>query len=56
MFRIQAKNEYGQWDFESVGDSAANHFETEGEAEAAIESLKALGSEWADGEYRVVEE
>jgi len=31
-----------------------NLFASEAEAEVAIESLRALGGDWADGEYRIV--
>mgnify|MGYP001572463597 CR=1 FL=1 len=41
------------WDSYAVGDSA-NAFETQAEAQIAIEGLRKLGPDWAGGEYRVV--
>lgn len=56
MFEIQAKGRYGDWDSEYVsGDPQATRFESEAEAEAAIEELRGLGPDWENGEYRVVE-
>jgi hypothetical protein len=42
------------WSSEGIGD--ATGWPTEEAAWAAIDSLRALGDEWADAEYRVVEE
>lgn len=43
----------GQWTSDGIGDSTG--YETRESAERATESLVALGGEWAEHEYRVVE-
>lgn len=45
----------GRWTTEGLGDRGVNRFDSEEEAERAIESLRALGGDWAEAEYRVVE-
>lgn len=43
----------GQWTGDGIGDSTG--YESREAAEQAIQSLIALGGEWAEYEYRVVE-
>lgn len=44
-----------RWTTDGIGDPSANRFSSAEEAEDAIESLRALGGEWAEAEYRVRE-
>jgi hypothetical protein len=59
MYQIQtrkpATDERHANDWTSDGIGEGNRFATEAEAEAAIESLRALGRDWAESEYRVRE-
>lgn len=41
------------WTTDGIGDQ--NEFATAEAAEAAIEELRAIGPDWADADYRVVE-
>jgi len=57
MFKIESQGRDGdvfdgRWSDEYIGDE--NQFNTEVEAQAAIESLLAMGGEW-DAPYRIVE-
>lgn len=53
-YRIETKDSSGRWSSDVEAYDGANRFDSEAEAEAAIESLRKLGDEWADAEYRVV--
>lgn len=56
MFEIQGKGKHGDWDSEYVSsDPSATQFETEAEAKAAIEEIRAIGTDWANREYRIIE-
>lgn len=56
MFQIQGKGKYGDWDPDYVSnDPAATNFTDEIAAYDAIPQIRAIGPEWADREYRVVE-
>jgi len=47
---------YGNWSPHGLGGGPDdNAFDSVADAEAAIESLRALGDDWATAEYRVVE-
>jgi hypothetical protein len=53
-YEIQTRNSTNpNWNVEGVGDN--NRFDSEHAAEKAIESLRALGPDWAAAEYRVRE-
>lgn len=54
-YEIQAKGKYGDWDSEYVSGDPNATFSSQTEAEDAIEQIKALGTDWANREYRVVE-
>lgn len=51
MYKIETRTKDGWSDH--VGEG--NAFASAAEAEQAIEDLRALGAEWAEAEYRVVE-
>jgi hypothetical protein len=58
MYEIITRNPnnppgYRDWTTDAIGQP--NEFVTREEAEEAIESLKALGDDWAEAEYRVRE-
>lgn len=54
-WKIEARDRNGHWDAACVAsEESANWFSSEAEALEAIESLRALGDEWATAEYRVV--
>lgn len=53
MYKIETRSAVtGNTWTDEVGD--ANEFESEGQAEATIESLREIGPDWAEAEYRVV--
>jgi hypothetical protein len=53
MFRIESSTG-NAWTADTIGDH--NAFETRAEAERAIDALRALGGDWAEGVYRIVED
>lgn len=54
IYEIQGCGIDGDWSAEYCGQDHTT-FTTSIEAEVAIESIRALGGEWASGRYRIVE-
>lgn len=54
IYEIQAMGADGRYSAEYCGQDHTT-FMTRAAAEAAIVGLRAMGGEWADGEYRIVE-
>ncbi len=57
-YTIQTRSNGSQWTSEGLAacESGAASFATEAGAEIAIDELRAMGGEWAEAEYRVVED
>lgn len=54
-YKIETRTEKSNGWTDHVGDVEANSFASREDAWLAIEALRALGAEWAEAEYRVVE-
>lgn len=44
----------GRWTADGIGESTG--WPTQADAERAVDSLIAMGGEWADAEYRILED